>query len=462
MRGSIPVVLLASTALLLSLVPACSGSLVRQSERSLQHRAAELELRPATDVAPTFDGTLAGYLAFALQHSPVARAAFERWRSRTLRIAKAQKWPEPNLTFGYFVRSVETRVGPQRFRIGLSQDIPWPSQRAARAHAVAARARADESAFQSELVTIRHRVARHYWHLWMLRAQHRLKREHDAVLESLAEAVRGRIRTGAATLAELSQVELDITRHHDHRDRHVLAARQASALLGAAIGIDGPGQTLAASDTPAIGLPGESDEVLRAAARAHPDNQRYTHLAASARHRASAERTERYPRIRLGLDYIVTGAAATETPDSGKDPLVVMAAVSLPLWAGVYRDAERSAHAAAAAHEAEREAAILAASASAEVALAEVRDTLRRVQLFRTTLLPQGRATFQSVLGDYQSGRSSVSAVILAQRDLLELQLEHVAALAAHAIAWAQLEAVVGRPIAERETVPEVVRGTKP
>ena len=30
------------------------------------------------------------------------------------------------LMYGYFLRSVETRVGPQRHRLGISQSFPYP------------------------------------------------------------------------------------------------------------------------------------------------------------------------------------------------------------------------------------------------------------------------------------------------------------------------------------------------
>ena len=430
------------------MVAGCAGQLEAGRHTAFRHAKVRMDLGPPPKQGKTFDGTFNGYVAFALKHSPTARAAFERWRSATLKVSKSRRLPEPNLNFGYFVRSVETRVGPQRFKIGLSQTFPWPTKLSAIANAASKRAHAAQKAFEAELIAIRKNVAVAYWRLWLIHEEHRLKTEHDAVLEALAGTVRGRVKTGSATLADLTQVELTVARHHDHSGEHKQAMRKVSAQLLTAIGSARRRQTLKTNDEPTVGLPMPKDSELRTAALEHPHIKRHGYLAESQRQRASAERAERYPMFRVGVDYIETeDAALVGVPDSGKDPLIISAGVSLPLWWGNYSDAERAARAAEAAHHADQEAAMRRAEGALESALASVRDTKRRVGLYEKTLVPQAETTFQAVLGGYQTGRSTVSAVILAQRDLLELQLENAKARAKHAMSWADLESVAGREI---------------
>jgi outer membrane protein TolC len=110
-----------------------------------------------------------------------------------------------------------------------------------------------------------------------------------------------------------------------------------------------------------------------------------------------------------------------------------------------------AARAESAAHRADRDAALQTADAQLEAAISAVRDAQRRIDLYRNTLIPQAETTFQSVLGGYQTGRSTVASALLAQRDLLELQLELARNRARHARAWAVLEAVVGRTVQSTE-----------
>jgi len=402
---------------------------------------SEVVVRDLGDVT----GSLNEYLAFALANSPETRASFEQWRAARFRISPAGRLPEPTVAFGYFLRTVETRVGPQRYKLGISQAFPWPTKLSAGEDAATERAKAAARMVDANVLSVRKSVAEVYWTLWLIDEEHRLKTEHDAVLESLAGAVRGRLQIGAASLADLNLVDLNIARHHDHKGRHEQAARKASSKLRAMLGAQAGNEVLSISDFPKSGLPAASESALGELAALHPMIERFTHLATSEEHVARAQRADRFPRLKIGLDIIGTGdAAMAGVEDSGKDAVVLSAALSIPLWGGSYSDATAAAYANRNAHEAMREAGKRRLEAMLGIALANVRDAQRRIELYEKTLVPQAETTFQAVLGGYQTGRSTVAAVILAQRDLIDLQIEYAGARADHAKFWAELEFAAG------------------
>jgi outer membrane protein TolC len=399
------------------------------------------------DAEATLDGSLNGYLAFALARSPELRASFERWRAATMRISRARRIPEPVIKYSYFVRSVETRVGPQNHKLSLMQAFPWPTALSAGADAASETARAAERRFDARALTVKQVVADAYWRLWLLQQEHHFKNEHDVVMETLAGTVRGRVRTGAASLADLNQVELGIARHHDHHGAHYEDQRVATADLLRAIGAPAGEQRLTATDTPFEGLPAKSEEALHQAARQHPRIEAAELMASASDSQVRAEAAERAPSLLAGLDWIVVGQAPTLINKSGQDAVIVTAGLSVPLWGRNYRDAMSAARAEGAAYRADRDAALQTADAQLTAAMSAVRDAQRRIDLYRNTLIPQAETTFQSVLGGYQSGRSTVASALLAQKELLELQLELARSRAHHARAWAVLEAVVGHPV---------------
>ena len=67
----------------------------------------------------------------ALDSEPrrTARAAFDRFdearRRGDLLVARENGWPDPRFNFAYYIREVETRVGPQQMGFGISQVVPW-------------------------------------------------------------------------------------------------------------------------------------------------------------------------------------------------------------------------------------------------------------------------------------------------------------------------------------------------
>ena len=405
------------------------------------------EAPPDAEAELALDGSLDSYVAFALARSPGLRASFERWRAATMRISRARRIPEPIIKYSYFVRSVETRVGPQNHKLSLMQAFPWPTALSAGADAASEAARAAQRRFDAEALAVKQAVADAYWRLWLLHEEHHLKNEHDVVMETLAGTVRGRVRTGAASLADLNQVELGIARHHDHHGAHREEQRVATADLLRAIGSPAREQKMHATDTPFEGLPVADAAALREAAMQHPGIEAAELMASASDSRVRAEAAERAPSLLAGLDWIVVGKAVAPLQESGQDAVIVTAGLSVPLWGPNYRDGMSAARAEGAAYRADRDAALQTADAQLTAAVSAVRGAQRRIDLYRNTLIPLAETTFHSVLGGYQSGRSTVASALLAQKDLLELQLQLARSRALHARGWAVLEAVVGHPV---------------
>lgn len=437
----------ASMITVATLMWGCGGSV----EHTVREDLATAR-RAHADREPVLDGSLASYLAYAAHNSPELRASYQRWRAEVERVAPNRRWPDPVLSYAYYARSVETRVGPQRHRFGVRQSIPWPTRVTAGGEAAANRARAAQRRFEADRLALRQRVAEAYYRLWVILNTHRLLLSQDEVLEGLEASVRARVEIGRASLADLSRVRLHIERHHDHRFRHAEEARAARAALRAAIGAPRR-EPISATEAPGDGrLPAEGEETLRRDAFAHPMITAHESLAEASEAAAIQSAAGGLPSFTLGVDYIETGeASAAGVQDSGKDPIIVSLSMSLPLWRGTYDDAEEAAHAEGQAHRADQEAARRRAAAALEAAMSSVRDTERRIRLYRDTLVPQAETIYISMLGGYATTGASLSDVLLAVNDLLDLQTEVVVAEAEHAVAWARLEAVVGRPVTTRD-----------
>ena len=69
--------------------------------------------------------SLNDYLAYAALNNPQLEAAFNRWKAALEMVSQAHTLPDPRFNYGYFIQEVETRVGPQEHRVGISQMFPW-------------------------------------------------------------------------------------------------------------------------------------------------------------------------------------------------------------------------------------------------------------------------------------------------------------------------------------------------
>ena len=65
------------------------------------------------------------YLVLAAENNPGLRSRFNAYMAALETVPQAGALPDPQLAFAYFIRPVETRLGPQEFRISASQMFPW-------------------------------------------------------------------------------------------------------------------------------------------------------------------------------------------------------------------------------------------------------------------------------------------------------------------------------------------------
>lgn len=401
------------------------------------------------DAPPVLEGSdLEHYVAFARLNSPELRAAFERWRAQAFRISRARRLPDPTISYSYFARSVETRVGPQQHRISVRQSFPWPTKLTAGADAAALRARAQQRQFEARALALEAEVAEHYWMLWSVRRVREVRAEQLELYQHLSEIVRGRLEAGTATLAEIQQIELARSRVQDAVEALDEQEAAASAALVGVLGAPPGTETPTSRAPPSIGLPAEDNERLRAAVEAHPAVQIFVELASASDAMAESVRGARFPSFTLGLDWIQTGnAIAPNTPGDGNDPVVLSLGLSVPLWQGSYADEVRAERAQADSFRADTRASQDRRVAQLESRLAMVRDAVRQYRLYRDRLRPQALTLHESVVSAYTVGRASVADLLMAERDLLEIRESEIRAAAVYATEWARVEALAGRPV---------------
>lgn len=435
----------------------CAGNLESAVVRDLngdRRPAAAAGATPGESARASarFDGSLDRYIAYALEHNPELEAQYEEFRAATYRISRARRLPEPTLTYTYFVRSVETRVGPQRHRFGISQAFPWPTKLSAGAEASALSAQSAKRQFEASALRVSARVSDAYWELWLVSQVRRIQKEQLVLSRTTSELVRSRLEIGAASLSDVSQTDLVLSRATDVIAGLDEAERRSRAALRRALGAPDGMALPVHTAAPLLVAPVEPDGALVAAAQAHPGVGALELMAQSKSSSAESANADRYPSFVLGLDYVETGPAKMPNQaDSGKDAVMVMLGVKLPLWGGAYGDEVDAARADSASFKARAASARNDARSRVHVVLSEIRDALRRARLYQHTLVPQATTALKSVIGSYAAGRATLPQLLMAQRELLEIELSLAQARAVHARAWAQLEDAVGRPVRAKD-----------
>ncbi|MEE9230073.1 MAG: TolC family protein, partial [Acidobacteriota bacterium] len=90
-------------------------------------------LKPGEDFQVS-DPELARLLEIVLLENPDILAARHAWMSSRERPAQVRSLPDPSFGVRYFAESIETRIGPQRYSLELTQGLPWLSKLSTAGH----------------------------------------------------------------------------------------------------------------------------------------------------------------------------------------------------------------------------------------------------------------------------------------------------------------------------------------
>jgi outer membrane protein TolC len=402
---------------------------------------------------PVSDTQLALLIADLLKNNPEVRAAAELADARREQIPQARALPDPQLTYRWYASTPETRVGPQRQGLEVSQPLPGHGKRrlqAQRAGHQAAGATWAVRDLQRGLVA---ELKRAYFDAAYLQEALAINAEETSLLRRFEQIALTRYSTGEGIQQSVIKVQTDITRLADRRTalrtRLLVAERKIAGLLG-------PGEPLVLEPI-RLRLPESRVDATALQEEAIARNPRIR----AAQERIEADRVavrrqlrESRPDLSVGLGYVDVGrredAAGRLNPpdDNGQDIWALNVRLNIPL----YRDRRR-------AGVAEAEGAVR----SSEYALRGIEDRLRyevqesvlrlessteRARLYRDLLIPQAEQSLGSAETAYSTNRQPFLDLLDAERVLFEVRRTYHRLLADLWISLADLERVIARPLA--------------
>lgn len=391
------------------------------------------------------DPSLRNYLIYAALNNPGLKAAFLRWKAALEKIPEVSSLPDPRFTYAYFIRKVETRVGPQCQKFGLTQTFPWLGKLRLRGHAAWEAAQAKKERYESAKFKLFFQVKEAYHEYYYLAQAIAVTQEQLNFVRYLESVARTRYAAGAAPHADIIRAQVELGKLEDRLRTLNNLREPIIARLNAAL------NRPASSPLPWARRPAEEkgaftqDEVLTWLKENNPELKALDFLAARERWNIDLVKKNYYPDITFGLETIDTDKAVQPgVEDSGKDPFVAILSVNIPIWWQKYRAGERQARARYDAFLQERADLENRLAAEVKLSLYKYRDAERKIDLYKNTLTPKAKQSLQVSIQSYVAGKVTFLDVVDAVRTILEFQLGYERAVADRAQRLAELEMLVG------------------
>src|SRR5699024_10226552 len=279
--------------------------------------------------SPQANTQLDRYLQEAAQNNPELKARFQEYLAALQQAPQVNTLPDPELSFGYFINPIETRLGPQQARLGLTQMFPWFGTLGARGDAAAQMAKAKFEVFQETRNNLFFKVKKTWYELYHIDQSIQITRENIDILETFESLATSRYETAQASQVDILRVQIEkedlVTRVALLQDTKNTLQQRLAELLNRPESLqpDIP-DTLAAQELPLL-VPELKQKTLQ-------QNPRLTKLdfeAASARSAIDVARKEGLPKFGLGADYIFTGERDVTLAGNGKDAIVARVGIQI-------------------------------------------------------------------------------------------------------------------------------------
>ena len=387
---------------------------------------------------------LAEYARYAEQHNPKLKQALTRYKAALAKVPSASAWVDPRLTYGYFVRPVETRTGPQEMRFSAAQTFPWKGKLDLKGRIAQQEAEVEGQRYEAVRRSLIFEVKAAYYDCYFLERAIAVTEENLRLLAHLEEVGRTRYRSGTGEHAPVLKAQVELGRLEDQLRSLRQQRRPAAARLNAALGRVATAPIAVPDSLPMAALDLDEEVLKGRLQAANPTLQMRHTQARSQSLGVELAGKQFYPDLTVSIDYIHIG-------DRGENPLMAMAMINLPLWRSSYEAGQRAAklsHQAALQGVADEENRLVA---ELELALYKRRDAQSRSALYRDSLLPKAEQALNVTQRAFAADRSDFLAVIDAQRTLLEFQLAYERARTDQALHGAEIEKLVGEPATKED-----------
>ncbi len=283
---------------------------------------------------------LTSYLETAANNNPGLKARFSEYMASLELVPQVGTLPDPQLAFGYFIQPVETRNGPQRFRISLTQMFPWFGTLNAREDVAVSKAKAKYESFEDFKSNLFFEVKATYYDLYFIKKGIDITLENIRILNSFKNLALIKIESGKASGVDELRIEMELADMENElallNDKWSVATVKFNNLLH----VEDKSQVVIPDSLWLDDLPYSRQQVLDSLRTNNHQVVKFDHLLESYRESERAARKAGLPSMSIGIDYIAIGKTDNtmiDQGDNGRDAILFpKIGITIPLYRKKY------------------------------------------------------------------------------------------------------------------------------
>ncbi len=365
---------------------------------------------------------LQDYLQKAAENNPGLKAKFNNYMAALELAPQVKALPDPQIAFGYFISPVETRVGPQEFKISASQMFPWFGTLKAKENVAIQSAKAEYEVFQEAKSKLFNEVRTTYFNIYFNKRAIEITRENLTILNTFKRLANIKIEAGIVSPVDEYRIEMEIGDLENQLalliDKQIVLERMFNNLLN--VESELIVQTPDVLWTNDIAL--EKEQVLDSI-----KSNNHQLLILSFQQDALSYRKELAgklgkPDFSVGLEYAFIGKGSNNL--AGTDAFVFpMVGISIPLYRNKYKAMVNEVVYLQESKDFEKIDKINLLETVLENAWKDYKDAKRRISLYDSQLQLAGQSV-KLLETEYATGNKNFEEILRMERKLLKYGLE--------------------------------------
>ena len=441
------------TAATYASAPALTDSAVRSGEQGV------------SPPSPPALSALREYIVRALQENPEINAARDVARAKAERIPQVTALPDPMLKTKTLPEPVRTAEGDNFFILGVSQKLPVPEKLDLAGRVALEETRMALEQLQETRLRVIAGVKRAYFQLYVLDKSVEITGDNQDLLRGLIDVARAQVAAGRRSQDDVLRAQVELS----NLEAELIGLRQRRVTAGARLNA-----WLNRPTTTPIATP-EDFDIRRAdlsienlfanALEMNPALERLQRQIERDRQAMELAKLAYWPDFTIGFEWMqmsprgafkapvnpATGRrpVTTQLSEDGSDNWAITFGFNLPIWFGKIEAGIEEARRNLSASQHRYVSARNRIYFQVEDALERVRAEQELAALFKDTIIPQARQTYQVSQASYMAGTSDFLYVIDNWRKWLVFTLHYHRSLGALEASVADLEQVVGLSLSD-------------
>lgn len=377
-------------------------------------------------------------LKLAAENNPLLKAKYADFEAAMQKVAQVNSLPDPTFSFGYFISPVETRVGPQRAKVGLTQMFPWFGTLKTAGNVQALQAEAKYQEFINAKNELYMQVKSAWYPIYEVNQKILLQKENKDILSSYKQLATTGFKNDKGSMVDV--IRVDIMIENTDTEIKLLQDHLRPLFIHFNKLLNRPDSIMVQVDQELNIVPVPLNYRKDSLLSNHPLLQSLDLKMQSAQEAEELSKKQGLPKFGVGLDYVFVGERTDMVvPDNGKNVIMPMVSMSIPIYRGKYKAATKEAQfeqEAIANYKTNTENTLVS---NYEMARYELDKARQLIELYNTQVSKTEQAI--SLLETaYSNSGKDFEEILRMQQELLKYQIATATATKAFYVALAKLD----------------------